>query len=89
VNLKQLMIKLGEMDIDSVLLEGGSDMNFSALEEGIVDEVISFIAPKIVGGYEAKTPIGGNGIPRMDNALKLTDIQVERMGDDIMIRGKI
>lgn len=89
VDLKKLMIKLGEVGIDSVLLEGGSEMNYSALADGIVDEVITFIAPKIVGGQGAKTSIGGKGITHMNNAFGLKDIQIEKMGEDLMVRGKI
>jgi len=56
VDLVYLIQKLGEIGIDSVLLEGGGTLNYSALEEGIVDKVITFIAPKIIGGATAKTP---------------------------------
>ena len=85
VDLSYLMQQLGQRDIDSVLIEGGSALNFSALEEGIVDKVISFIAPKMIGGATAKTPVGGNGISHMKNALQLENIQISRFHEDIMI----
>ncbi|MCT4542226.1 MAG: bifunctional diaminohydroxyphosphoribosylaminopyrimidine deaminase/5-amino-6-(5-phosphoribosylamino)uracil reductase RibD [Vallitalea sp.] len=89
VDLEKLVCKLGEMGIDSILLEGGSELNYSALNTGIVDEVIAFIAPKIIGGKEAKTPIGGEGISKMNNAFLLDDIEFKKVGEDLMIKGKV
>lgn len=59
VNLKELMKLLGEKGIDSILLEGGSSLNYSALQAGIISKVETYIAPKIFGGELAKTPVGG------------------------------
>jgi diaminohydroxyphosphoribosylaminopyrimidine deaminase/5-amino-6-(5-phosphoribosylamino)uracil reductase len=79
------MQQLGQRGIDSVLIEGGGALNFSALEEGIVDKVISFIAPKIIGGSAAKTPVGGAGISLVKNAIQLENIQISRFQEDIVI----
>jgi len=87
VDLDYLMKALGEMGIDSILIEGGSTLNYSALEEGIVDKVISFISPKIFGGTSGKTPVGGMGINSVHDAIILTDIKVSRFDEDIMIEG--
>ena len=87
VDLGYLMKALGEMSIDSILLEGGSTLNYSALNEGIVDKVISFIASKIIGGKNAKTPVGGKGINLMKDALILENINILRFNEDIMIEG--
>jgi diaminohydroxyphosphoribosylaminopyrimidine deaminase/5-amino-6-(5-phosphoribosylamino)uracil reductase len=89
VNLTYLMKELGKLKIDSVLLEGGSTLNYSALEEGIVDKVVSFIAPKLIGGTNAKTPLGGDGKLLMKDAIVLKNIAIERYADDIMIEGYI
>lgn len=89
VDLKYLMKELGERDIDSILLEGGSTLNYSALNEGIVDKVISFIAPKIIGGEKAKTPVGGEGREYMKDAIALENIKVLRFGEDVVIEGEI
>ncbi|MCY6355239.1 bifunctional diaminohydroxyphosphoribosylaminopyrimidine deaminase/5-amino-6-(5-phosphoribosylamino)uracil reductase RibD [Clostridium sp. ZS2-4] len=89
VDLKYLMKELGERDIDSILLEGGSTLNYSALNEGIVDKVISFIAPKIIGGEKAKTPVGGEGREYMKDAIALENIKVSRFGEDVVIEGSI
>lgn len=88
VDLKHLMKELGERDIDSILLEGGSTLNYSALNEGIVDKVISFVAPKIIGGGKAKTPVGGEGREYMKDAIALENIKVSRFGEDVVIQGK-
>lgn len=89
VDLKYLMMELGKINIDSVLLEGGATLNYSALNEGIVDKVVSFIAPKIIGGEVAKTPVGGEGINYMKDAIKLQNISTLKFGEDIMIEGKV
>jgi len=85
VDLTFLMQALGTMGIDSVLLEGGSTLAFSALREGIVDKLVVFIAPKIIGGENAPTPVGGAGIKTMEEALNLKHMRSKRSGDDIMI----
>ena len=89
VNLKYLMGVLGDRGIDSILLEGGSTLNYSALEEGIVDKVITFISPKIFGGTSGKTPVGGEGIEHVKDSILLKDIEVIRFDEDIMIEGYI
>lgn len=89
VDLSFLMKILGEKKIDSILLEGGSKINYSALEAGIVDKVNAFIAPKIIGGDTAKTPVGGAGKKYMKEAISLRDIEVHHFGNDIMIEGYI
>jgi diaminohydroxyphosphoribosylaminopyrimidine deaminase/5-amino-6-(5-phosphoribosylamino)uracil reductase len=89
VDLKCLMKELGKRKIDSVLLEGGSELNYSALEADIIDKVIAFIAPKIIGGREAKTSVGGLGRNVMEDAIELSHIKTQSFGEDIMIEGYI
>ncbi|MBU3155474.1 bifunctional diaminohydroxyphosphoribosylaminopyrimidine deaminase/5-amino-6-(5-phosphoribosylamino)uracil reductase RibD [Clostridium estertheticum] len=89
VNLNYLMKVLGEMGIDSILLEGGSTLNYSALDEGIVDKVITFISPKIFGGTSGKTTVGGKGIDFVKDSILLRDIQVSRFDEDIMIEAYV
>ncbi|MDF2882916.1 MAG: ribD [Clostridiaceae bacterium] len=89
VDLSFLMKALGERNIDSVLLEGGSELNYAALQEDIVDKVNAFIAPKIVGGSSSKTPVGGEGKAYMKDAFLLNEIDIHRFGEDIMIEGYI
>lgn len=89
VPLKELMKALAKEDIDSILLEGGSTLNFSALKEGIVDKAMCFIAPKIIGGNDSKAMIGGAGIESLKDVFKLKDLTFEKIGEDILIEGYI
>ncbi|WP_281418832.1 bifunctional diaminohydroxyphosphoribosylaminopyrimidine deaminase/5-amino-6-(5-phosphoribosylamino)uracil reductase RibD [Vallitalea pronyensis] len=84
-----IMDYLGDRGIDSVLIEGGSSVSSSALEAGVVDEVMMFIAPKIIGGKHAKSPVGGEGVAWMRDAIGLVDIEIETLGTDILIKGKV
>lgn len=85
VDLADLMDRLGKSGIDSLLLEGGSTLNGAALEQKIVQKVISYIAPVLIGGATAKTPIGGHGIADLSKAPRLSIDLVERIGEDIKI----
>ena len=89
VDINDLMIKLGQKGIDSILLEGGTTLNAAFLEAGCVDEVYAFIAPKIIGGEHSKSPVGGQGIELMKDAVMLKDIKIETFDNDILIKGKI
>lgn len=89
VNLNILMDQLYRLGMDSVLLEGGGTLNASALEAGIVDKVIMFIAPKIIGGKQALTPVEGEGIKYLKDAVELHDITVDRIENDIIFEGYI
>lgn len=89
VDINDLMIKLGSMGIDSLLLEGGGTLNAAFLEAGCVDEVWTFIAPKIIGGEGAKTPVSGKGIDKMSEAINLQNIDIQNINGDILIKGKI
>ncbi|MBS4960373.1 MAG: bifunctional diaminohydroxyphosphoribosylaminopyrimidine deaminase/5-amino-6-(5-phosphoribosylamino)uracil reductase RibD [Clostridiales bacterium] len=87
VDLQDAMKKLGEKDIDSILLEGGGTLNFSAIEEGIVDQLVVFIAPKLIGGKDAKTFLEGRGFSKMASAVQLDGIEMSLIGQDIIICG--
>jgi len=87
IDIKALMKKLAEMEISSVFIEGGGEINASAIESGIVDKVLFFIAPKFIGGRDAKTPVEGRGIARMAQAAQLRNITVRRIGLDIIVEG--
>jgi diaminohydroxyphosphoribosylaminopyrimidine deaminase/5-amino-6-(5-phosphoribosylamino)uracil reductase len=89
VDLKELMRLLAGVSITSILVEGGGSINASFLEQGLVDRVVFFIAPKIIGGSKALSPVEGGGIRLIRNAIKLNDIDVKRFGNDVMIEGYI
>lgn len=85
IDLKELMKMLGEMKIDSVLVEGGGRINSSFIESGIVNRVYAYIAPKIIGGEKALSPITGKGIEYMKNAVELEDLRLEKIDKDYLI----
>ena len=87
VSLSALMQALGCKGITSVLIEGGAEINASALKAGIVDKVMFFIAPKIIGGTDAPSPIGGKGIQRLTDAYDLRELSVRSINGDILVEG--
>jgi len=89
VDLKFLIKELWNQGIDSVLIEGGSTLNYSAVSDGIVDKVLSFISPKIVGGEESLTPVGGAGVQTISDAFRLKVDKVEQIDSDILIESYI
>jgi diaminohydroxyphosphoribosylaminopyrimidine deaminase/5-amino-6-(5-phosphoribosylamino)uracil reductase len=89
LELKRLMKMLGETEITSILIEGGSSLNAYALEAGIVDKVMFFIAPKILGGKESFPAIGGKSFRRLEDAYRLRDTKIKRVGKDILVEGYI
>ena len=89
IDFKDIMKTLGSMGIDSVYIEGGSSILGSAFESGVINKVYTAIAPKIVGGDKAVTPVGGSGIERMNNAIVLERVSHEIVGPDVIIKGYI
>ena len=89
VDLKRLVKALGEREITSVLVEGGGILLGSLFDYGLVDKVVAFVAPIIIGGKEAKTAVGGEGVNKVADSLKLKRIKVEQFGDDLMVSGYV
>ena len=89
IDLNDLMEKLGAQGIDGILLEGGGTLNEAALRAGTVNKVISFVAPKIVGGATAKTPVEGAGVDHPDAAYALKITSVCFIGDDLLIESEV
>ncbi|MDD2370477.1 MAG: bifunctional diaminohydroxyphosphoribosylaminopyrimidine deaminase/5-amino-6-(5-phosphoribosylamino)uracil reductase RibD [Firmicutes bacterium] len=89
VNLNSLIKILGEKGIDSILIEGGSELSYSVLAESLIDKVMAFISPKIIGGARAPTPVGGKGINLIKDAIELKKVKRKVYGQDIMIEGYI
>jgi diaminohydroxyphosphoribosylaminopyrimidine deaminase/5-amino-6-(5-phosphoribosylamino)uracil reductase len=86
---KEIVKLLGEKNIDSLYIEGGSSLLGSAFESGIVNKVYVAIAPKIIGGQNAVTPVGGLGIEKMNDAIRLKKVSHEIVGDDVIFKGYI
>ena len=89
IDLKDVLKILGSENITSVLIEGGGNTASQAIEQKVVDKVMFFIAPKLIGGKEAPTPVEGSGIKDMKNAVRLKETGFTRFDDDIMVEGYI
>ncbi len=89
VDLDKLLKTLGEREITSVLAEGGGILLGSLFDRRLVDKVIAFIAPIIIGGEKAKTAVAGKGVDKVMDAFKLERVKVERFGEDLMVSGYI
>lgn len=89
VDLSELMKKLGEMSIDSLIVEGGSELNWSFIESGLVNKVYTYIAPKFIGGKNAKTSIGGTGFEKMSDVLDLNIVNISKLGEDVLIESEV
>lgn len=87
IDIPSLMKRLGGLGVMSLMIEGGSETNASVLRSGIMDKVIIFIAPKIIGGHDSKGWVGGRSPHRLADALRLKDLRIKRIGEDIMIEG--
>lgn len=89
VKLESLMDMLGAEKVDSVLLEGGAGLHEAALRRGIVQKVQAYIAPKLFGGKNAPSPVGGMGVEAPDQAWMLTQPTIRVLGDDILLESDV
>lgn len=87
VDLRVALKKLGEREIASILLEGGGVLNGAMLEAGLLDKVILFVAPKLIGGAASPEAFTFGGFNKMSEAIELADLNAERIGSDICISG--
>jgi diaminohydroxyphosphoribosylaminopyrimidine deaminase / 5-amino-6-(5-phosphoribosylamino)uracil reductase len=86
-DLAQVMRKLGQMEITSVLIEGGANVNWVALEAGLVDKVFLYYAPKILAGTGSVPFAGGRGFRGMQEAAQVKNIRLHRFGEDFAVEG--
>ena len=89
VDLVGVMEVLGDKGVTSVLVEGGGEFNWGLLESGLADKIMFFVAPKLIGGRNAPTPVEGDGIEKITHALQLNGFEVEFIGDDLCITGYV
>lgn len=85
VPLGRLMGDLGKRDVQGVLLEGGPTLAWAAIQEGVVDQVVVYLAPKLIGGTEAPTLLGGHGFAPISSALDLRVRSFDRVGEDLKV----
>jgi diaminohydroxyphosphoribosylaminopyrimidine deaminase/5-amino-6-(5-phosphoribosylamino)uracil reductase len=86
VDIVELLKLLGRREIVTVLVEGGGRLLGSLFDHHLVDKVLAFISPIIIGGCEAVS-VGGNGVDNIAKALRLTRVDIKTFGDDILVSG--
>ena len=89
LDLQDLMQKLGKTGIDSILLEGGGTLNYSALDQGIVKKLHIYIGAKIFGGKESFSPVEGEGIKNISKAISLKLLNTTMIGEDVLLEYKV
>ena len=89
VDLGALLEELGRRDLLSVLVEGGAEVQGAFFDAGLVDAVVAFLAPIVIGGEKAPSAIGGAGVKTLSDASRLQDLEVTRLGDDLMLSGDV
>ena len=86
-DLRAVLEDLGSRSLQSVLVEGGSAVAGAFIDAGLVNKVTFFIAPKIIGGADAPTAVGGSGVDKMADALQLERVTIQQRGNDIEVTG--
>lgn len=89
INLRVMMKKLAQLGIINIMVEGGGSLNGALFDEGLVDKVLFFISPKIMGGKDAISSVMGHGVSRVDKALKLKKAKLKRIGEDVLVEAYV
>jgi len=89
VDLQALASALGRRGIVHVLLEGGPTLSAAALAAGLVQKILIFVAPRIVGGAAAPGPVGGDGVARLADAIPIRELVARRVGEDVLLKGYV
>lgn len=87
VDLRAVCRHLGDRAVNSLLVEGGSTVHWSALSQGIVDKALFILAPMIIGGRQAVPAVGGEGFARLPDCPRLTSVRTFRLGSDLAVEG--
>ncbi|MFH0739424.1 MAG: bifunctional diaminohydroxyphosphoribosylaminopyrimidine deaminase/5-amino-6-(5-phosphoribosylamino)uracil reductase RibD [Candidatus Omnitrophota bacterium] len=89
INLKDALKKLAQLKITNILVEGGGTLIGSLFDEGLVDKIMFFLSPKIIGGKGATSSVMGEGITRISKAIKIKNMHLRRFGEDILLEGYV
>jgi diaminohydroxyphosphoribosylaminopyrimidine deaminase/5-amino-6-(5-phosphoribosylamino)uracil reductase len=87
VDLKSSLLKLGEMGMTSLLVEGGSQINGSFLDQGLIDKIFFFLSPRLIGDPLAPGIFSGIGVASLKETIPVKDLKVKTIGDDILVEG--
>jgi diaminohydroxyphosphoribosylaminopyrimidine deaminase/5-amino-6-(5-phosphoribosylamino)uracil reductase len=85
VALRALVSELGKRDVQGVLIEGGPTLAWSAVRDDVVDRLVFYLAPVLLGGADAPGVLGGEGFAPVDAARRLSEPVVERIGPDLKV----
>ncbi|WP_082121478.1 bifunctional diaminohydroxyphosphoribosylaminopyrimidine deaminase/5-amino-6-(5-phosphoribosylamino)uracil reductase RibD [Endomicrobium proavitum] len=88
-NFKVIIKKLNDIGLKTILIEGGSGIISSAIFSKCVDDIYLFVAPKIIGGKNAISVVGGKGVKKIADAVNVEDMRVKKIGGDLLITGKL
>ena len=89
INLRDALKKLAQLQISNIIVEGGGTLIGSLFDERLVDKILFFISPKIIGGKDAVSSVMGSGVKRIDQAIKLCDLKIRRFGEDLLVSAKV
>lgn len=89
INLRDMFKKLARLEITNILVEGGGTLNGSLFNERLVDKILFFISPKIIGGKDSISSVMGAGISRMEQAIKIKEAKLRRIGEDFLVEGYV
>jgi diaminohydroxyphosphoribosylaminopyrimidine deaminase / 5-amino-6-(5-phosphoribosylamino)uracil reductase len=89
INLRDALKKLAQLQISNIIVEGGGTLIGSLFDERLVDRILFFISPKIIGGKDAVSAVMGNGVKRIDQAVGLRDLKIRRFAEDILVCARV
>jgi len=89
IDLRWLLKRLGAEQVTSLLVEGGGEVNASFLLGGLAHRIAFFYAPRILGGRDARKAVAGEGAERLAEALRLRDLEWQRLGEDVLLTARV
>jgi len=89
IDLRRLLKRLGSENVTNLLVEGGGEVNASFLLGGLAQRVAFFYAPRILGGGESRKAVAGEGVTKLDEAVKLCDVEWEKVGEDLLMTARV
>ena len=89
LDLGLLLAELAKLEVTQLLVEGGARLAGAFLRDALVQEIAAFVAPKIIGGEDALSPVGGEGFRKLKESLSLSDLRHEALGADLFLSAKV
>lgn len=89
INLRDALKKIARLQISNIIVEGGGTLIGSLFDEKLVDRILFFISPKIIGGKEAVSSVMGVGVKRIDQAVALRDLKIRRLAGDVLVSARV